>query len=137
MTSKNDVLSSILTYFCQKSGHGILYRTPPLPPGFTAYTDHPSEGEVPLGRGPQYGAAPVINSNQFPVAGRVECGGRGFSVGPALSLFLSGQQAPHRSGEFSETGGLYSAVTHHTRHSLQRPASFNLDLIGWPLLVRK
>ncbi len=49
---------------------------PPLPPSFTGYTDHPSEAEVLLGRGPQYGAAPVINSNQFPVAGRVVCGGR-------------------------------------------------------------
>ncbi len=110
---------------------------PPLQPGFTANTDHPSEGEVPPGRGPQYGAAPVINTNQFPVAGRVECGGGGFSVGLALSLFLSGQQALHRAGEFSKTGSLYSVITHHTRHSLRRPGSFNLDLFGQLLLVRK
>ncbi len=110
---------------------------PPLPPGFTAYTDHPSKGEVPPGRGSQYGMAPVKNSNQFLVAGLVECGGGGFSVGPALSLFLSGQQAPNRSGEFSKTGGIYSAVTHHTRYSLPRPGYFNLDLIGLSLLVRK
>jgi hypothetical protein len=37
---------------------------------------------------------------------------------PTLSLFLSGQQAPHRSGEYPETAGLYSGVTHHTRHPL-------------------
>jgi hypothetical protein len=28
-----------------------------------------------------------------------------------------------------ETAGLYSAVTHHTRDSLLRPGSFNLDLM--------
>jgi hypothetical protein len=63
-------------------------------------------------------------------------GGGGSSVGPALLLFLSVQQAPHQSGEFPETGGLYSAVTHHTRHPLLRPGSLNLYLIGRPLLVR-
>jgi hypothetical protein len=61
---------------------------PPLPPGFTVYTDHLSAGKVPPGRGPQSGAAPVINSNQFPVAGRVECGGRRVLSG-AGSLALS------------------------------------------------
>jgi hypothetical protein len=34
-----------------------------------------------------------------------------------------------------ETASLYSAVTHHTRDSLLRPGSFNLDLIGRLLLV--
>jgi hypothetical protein len=108
---------------------------PPLPPGFTAYTDHLSAGEVPPGHGPQSGAAPVKNSNQFPVAGRIECGWGGFSVVLALSLFLSGLLAPHRSGHVPETDGLYSAVSHHTHNSLRRPGSFNLDLIGRPLLV--
>jgi hypothetical protein len=53
-----------------------LPHPPPVPPGFTAHTDHPSEGEVPPGHGLQYGAAPVKNSDQFPFTGRVECGGR-------------------------------------------------------------
>jgi hypothetical protein len=53
-----------------------LPNLPPLPPGFTAYTDHPSTGEAPPGRGPQFGAAQVKNSNQFPVADRIECGRR-------------------------------------------------------------
>ncbi len=110
---------------------------PPLLLGFTAITDHLRPGEVLPGSGPQYSAAPVKNSNHFPVAGRVECGGGGFSVGRALSLFLNGQQAPHQSGELSETGGLYSAVTHHTHYSLRRPGSFNLELIGLSLLVKK
>ncbi len=48
---------------------------PPLPLGFTSITDHLRAGEVPLGSGPQFGAAPVKNSSQFPVPGRVECGG--------------------------------------------------------------
>ncbi len=55
----------------------------------------------------------------------------------ALSLFLTEQQAPHRSRELSKTSGLYSAVTHHTHYSLRRPGSFNLDLIGLSLLVNK
>jgi hypothetical protein len=66
---------------------------PPLPPGFTANTDHPSEGEVLLGSGLQYGAAPVINSNQFPVAGHVECGGRrvlSWACSLALSKWTAG-----------------------------------------------
>jgi hypothetical protein len=75
---------SIFTFFRQKSGRGVPCRTPPFPPGFTAYKDHPSTEEVPPGRGPQSGAAPVKNSNQFLVAGRVECGGR-----RVLSRFLS------------------------------------------------
>jgi hypothetical protein len=109
---------------------------PPLPLGFTAITDHLRLGEVPPGIGPQYGAAPVKNSNQFPVAGRVECGGRWVLIWAlSLSLFLTGQQAPHWSGHVPETAGLYSAGTHHTRDSLHRPGSFNLDLIVQPLLV--
>ncbi len=76
------------------------------------------------------------HSNQFPVAGRVECGGGGFAVGPIISLFISGPLAPHWSGHVPETGSLYSTVTHHTCYSLLRPGSFNLDLIGLPILVR-
>ncbi len=48
MTSKNDVLMVILTFFCQKSGRGATLPTPP------SFSQH---------------------SNQFPVVGRVECGG--------------------------------------------------------------
>ncbi len=137
MTSKNDVLTSILTYFRQKLGRGVPCQTPPLPLGFTAITDHLRPGEVPPGSGPQYGAAPVKNSNQFPVAGRIECGGRRvLSWARSLSL-LTGQQALLQSGEFSETGSLYTVVTHHTHYSLRRPGSFNLDLIGLSLWVKK
>ncbi len=75
MTSKNDVLKSILTYFCQKSDCSVPCQTPPLPLGFTAITDPLKEGEVPPGSGSQFGAAPVKNSSQFPVEGRIECGG--------------------------------------------------------------
>jgi hypothetical protein len=63
-------------------------------------------------------------------------GGR-FAVGPGLSQVLSGPLAPHLSGHVPETGGLYRVVTHHTPYSLCRPDSFNLDLIGLLLLVRK
>jgi hypothetical protein len=75
------------------------------------------------------------HSNQCPVAGRVECGGWRVRSRANSLLFLSGPLAPHRSGHVPKTAGLYSAVTHHTRDSLLRPGSFNLDLIGRPLLV--
>ncbi len=56
---KKNVLTYILTYFCQKSGPGTTLPTLSLPPGFTANTDHPRAWEVPLGGGLQSGAAAV------------------------------------------------------------------------------
>jgi hypothetical protein len=53
MTSKNDVLTSILTFFRQKFCLGATIPTSPLRTGFT-----PSAGEVLPGRGPQCDAAP-------------------------------------------------------------------------------
>jgi hypothetical protein len=91
---------SILMLFCQNSGRRVPCRTPPLPLGFTAITDHLRAGEVPPASGLQYSAATVKNSSQFPVAGHVECRG--------CSPFLTGQQALHRSGEFPETNSLYT-----------------------------
>jgi hypothetical protein len=109
MTSENDVLTDFLTIFHQKSGRGTTLLTPP-----------PSASQ---------------HSNQFPVTGRVECGGGGFVVGP-LSLSLSKWTlVAHRSGHVLETASLHSAVTHHTYSSLRKPGSLNLDLIGQPLLV--
>jgi hypothetical protein len=87
---------------------------------FTASTDHPRAGEVRPGRGRQSGLAPVIIQIGF-WARVVE------SEGP-LTL--------HRSGHVPETG-LYSTVTHHTCYSICGPGSFNLDLIGLPLLDSK
>ncbi len=59
MTSKNDVLTSILTFFRQKFCRDATLLPSPLPTGFTAVMDHTSAGEVPPGRGPQCGAAPI------------------------------------------------------------------------------
>ncbi len=92
--------------------------------------------EVPPGIGPQSGAAPVNIPISFRSWAVESVGGGGFTVRPVLSLFLSGPLAPHRSGHVPETGSLYSAVTHHSRYSLHRLGSFNLDLIGGQLLVR-
>ncbi len=64
-------------------------RPPPLPLSFTVFTDHPKEGEVLPGRGPQYGAAPVNIPISFRSRAAKSAGGGGFSVGPALSLFLT------------------------------------------------
>jgi hypothetical protein len=135
MTSKNDVLTDFLMIFRQKSGRGTTLLTPPLPLGFTAITDHPRAGEVPPSHSPQSGAAPVNIPISFQSQAPQSAGGGGFAVGPFLSLFLSGLLAPHRSGHVPETAGLYSAVTHHTHSSLRKPGTFNLDLIGRPLLV--
>jgi hypothetical protein len=127
---------SILTFFSSEVRPRRPLPNSPLSPGFTVYTDHLSTGEVPPGRGPQSGAA-VKNSDQFPVAGRVECGGRRV-LSRARSLTLSKWTVGATPiWGLSQTGGLYSAVTHHTRHPLLRPGSFNLDLIARPLLARK
>jgi hypothetical protein len=75
-------------FFVRNPAAASPAKPPPLLPGFTVYTDHLSAGEVLPGRGPQSGAAPVKNSNQFPVAGRVECGGRRI-LSQAYSLALS------------------------------------------------
>jgi hypothetical protein len=52
-------LMSILTFFRQKFCRDATLPPSPLPTGFTAITDHPSTGEVPPGRVPQCGAAPI------------------------------------------------------------------------------
>ncbi len=52
MTSKNYVLTSILTFFHHKFCRVGTLPSSPLLTGFTAITDHPSAGEVLPGRGP-------------------------------------------------------------------------------------
>jgi hypothetical protein len=59
MTSRNDVLMSILTFFHQKFCRVATLPSSPLPTGFTAITDYLSVGEVPPGLGLQCGAASV------------------------------------------------------------------------------
>jgi hypothetical protein len=58
MTSENDVLTSILTFFHQKSVAALPCHHFPLLTGFTAITDHPSKKEVLPGHGPQCGGVP-------------------------------------------------------------------------------
>jgi hypothetical protein len=65
-----------------------LLPNPQLPLGFTAITDHLRAGEVPVGSGLQFGAATVKNSIQFPVTGRIKCGGW-WVLNPSCSLALS------------------------------------------------
>jgi hypothetical protein len=89
MTLKNYVLTSILTFFHQKFCRVATLPSSPLPTGFTAITDHPSAGEVPLGRGPQCGAAPIkFRSVSGPGLRRMQ-GWRVLSQA-GLPLFLSG-----------------------------------------------
>ncbi len=89
MTSKNDVLMSILTFFYQKFCTVATLPSSPLLTSFTAITDHPSVGEVPPGRGLQCGATPIkFRSVSDPGPHRVR-GVAGSQLG-SLSLFLSG-----------------------------------------------
>ncbi len=122
MTSKNDVL----TYFRQKSGCGVPCRTPPSAQ-FYCYYRSPEAGRSPAR---QWSAVRCGASQKFhSVFGRGPrrvWGERALSWARSLSLYnWTAGAAP--IWEFSKTGGLYSAVTHHTRYSLRRPGSFNLE----------
>ncbi len=86
---KNDVLTSILSYFCQKFGHGMTLLIPPLPIGFSAITDHLITGRSPARPWSAVWCSTSQHSSQFPVPDHA-VGGGGFSVRPALLLFLSG-----------------------------------------------
>ncbi len=80
---------------------------PPASVGFTVITDHPSAGEVLLGCGPQFGAVPVNILISFWSWAAKSAGGGGFSVGPALSLFLSVLMLLQRSGRISKIAAPY------------------------------
>jgi hypothetical protein len=101
-TSKKDFLTSILTYFCQKSGRGRTLPPLPFPLGFT------DEGR----RSPRHALVrstverqSTFQSVSGPRLHTLERAGvAGFQSGP---LFLSGQLAPHHSGQIPETVALY------------------------------
>ncbi len=104
MTSKNDILTSILTFFRQKFCRVANVSSSPLPTSFTAITDHLSSGEVQTDRGPQCGAAPIkFRSAIGPGPRRVR--GRRILSRAGLSLLL---MLPNRSGQIPETAALYS-----------------------------
>jgi hypothetical protein len=97
----------------------------------------PRAGEVQPGCGSQSDAVPVRIPIGFWSRALESEGGGGFTVGPSLSLFLSGLLALHRSEQVHETRRLYSAVTHHTSNTRHVPGSSYLYLVGLPLLIRK
>jgi hypothetical protein len=103
MTSKNDILTYFLMYFCQKSGRGTTLLTPPFPLGVTAITDHLRARTVPPGCGPQSSTVPVRTKS---VSGPRPC--RVLNYARSLA-FSSSQLAQHRSGWAPETGRLYNA----------------------------
>jgi hypothetical protein len=138
MTSKYDVLTPFLTYFHKKSSRGATLPTPHPSAWFYCYfTDHPRLGEVRPSCGRQSGVAPVRIPTGFRSRAVESVGGGRFAAKPGLLLFLSWLLALHWSSQFSETGRLYSTVTHHTRNTLHVPGSLYLDLVGLSLLVRK
>ncbi len=75
------------------------YPAHPPPLGFIAISHHPRVKEVLSGYGTQSGAALISFLPQVIQSAR----GGGFSAGPALSLFLSGLMAPHRSVQSPKT----------------------------------
>ncbi len=103
MTSKNDVLTSILTFFRQKFCRVATLPSSPLPTGFTAITDHPSTGEVRTDRGPQYGAVPIKLRSVIGLGLR-RVQGRRILSRAGLSLLL---MLPYHSGQIPETTALY------------------------------
>jgi hypothetical protein len=106
MMSKNEVLTSISTYFCQMSSRSADPADPPFHSVLLVL--HPSPGEVPPSRGLQFGAAPVNISVIFQSRCCIECRGGGrFSFKPSLSLFLTRQLTPHRSGLITKAVALY------------------------------
>jgi hypothetical protein len=108
MTSKNDVLMSILTFFLQKFCRDATLLPSLLPTGFTAITDHPSAGEVPPGHGAQCGAAPIkFQSVSCPGPRRVRRVADSQS-GRSLALSQWTYKLPHRSGQIPETAALYT-----------------------------
>jgi hypothetical protein len=136
MTSKNNILMDILTYYCQKSGHGTTLPTF-LSARFYFHYRPPEVSRTPrrLWSAVRHGAS--LYSDRFLVPGCGEWGGGGFKVRPGLSLFLCGWLVLHRSGQVPKTGRLYSSVTHHKRNTLHIPGSSYLHLVGLLLLVRK
>ncbi len=87
----------------------LAVAPPCWPPGFTAITDHPW-----VGYSPQSSAVPVRIPISFRSQAVQSVGGSGFSVGRAISFFLSRQLALHRSGKNSQN---HKALL-HTRQIL-------------------
>jgi hypothetical protein len=113
MMSKNDVLKSILTFFCQKFCRVATIPTSPLPTGFTVTTDHLSAGEVRPGRGPQCGAAP---GTFLSISRPGPCRVRGEAGSQWASHYLCKVILPYRSGRIPETAALYyTSATYRER----------------------
>jgi hypothetical protein len=104
MTSKNDVLTSILTFFCQMFCRGATIPTSRLGPVLLFYRP-PQHGRSPAGPWSAVRCGARQHSYQFLVPGRVERRGR--QVYSRVSLYLSKVILPHRSGRIPETAALY------------------------------
>jgi hypothetical protein len=133
---KNDALTYILTYFCQKSGCGAPLPTPPSARFHCYYRPHKG-GKSPASLWSTVWRGTSQDSSHFPFPGRGECKGWRFSIVPVLSFFLSGLLVLHRCGQVSNAGSLYSALLHHTLYPLHGPGSFHLDLVSLLLSVQK
>jgi hypothetical protein len=122
-TSKNDVLTSILTFFCQKSGREDILPTPPLPLSFTVDTDHLMAGEVAPGRGPQWRAAPgniPINFRRGPHRVRGVAGSQSGPLSLSFLLYSIAGVAPFWA-DFQNRSALW--------HTTQIPGEVSLHLV--------
>ncbi len=100
---KNDVLTSILAYFFQKSGCGGILLAPPST-WFYCYYRPPYGWRSPAGLWSADQCGTNQDSNQFLVPGCVIVGGWW------LSLFRIGQLEPHCSVQIPETVVLYDTL---------------------------
>ncbi len=134
MTSENDVFM----YFHQKAGRGATLQTPPPPSAqFYCYYRPPEGGRSPARLWSTVWHSANQNTNRFSVLGCGECRVR-WDLGQVCPLALSkGTMSTAPICASSETGRLYSTVTHHTHNILHLPGSLYLDYIGPSLLVRK
>jgi hypothetical protein len=115
MTSKNNVLMSIFTFFCQKFCRVATLPSSPLPTSFTAITDHLSAGEVPPGRGPQCSAVPIKFWWVSGPGPRRVRGVAGSQSGRSLAFSVDLLILPHRSGQIPETAALYTHASYTGR----------------------
>jgi hypothetical protein len=106
MMSKNDILTSISTFFCQKFCCGATLPTFPLPTGFTVITRATENSRRAMVRSAVRRQSTFL-SISHPGLRTVECGGRQVPGRASFLLFLSKVILLHCSGRIPKATPLY------------------------------